>query len=203
MRLFLFIFVMAIAGFIVLYLLPDVQPEKLQETENPFPIEKVQKNVRNVTPDSTLPGPAISSDTISRLPAIIVPPVPKIVKKQNVMRMVVVVAAGILKDGDTRIHISNIKPLTLGAKCKGTGGMNWPCGRFARTALRALIGTRKISCEDFAPSQIVFARCKVGHRDIGGWLVLQGWAEDKNGHYLSQMKSARENEVGMWNRDGP
>ena len=114
-------------------------------------------------------------------------------------RKLIVPAAGILNSGNVTLHIGDIRPLELDAICQSEKGESWPCGRFARTAMRQLILRRTINCQPAEEeNNRLLAKCRIGSRDIGQWLVGQGWAKDIDGKYSEQMETAKQSHRGMW-----
>ena len=202
MRIFLFTVIIGLIGLNILMLLPEPIQKNAEVARSNLPIEQVNNNIRNVTPDDTMPGPKIEKTVISRLPAVIIPAPPARKEKPVVWRNLLVNAAGLLQGDGSIIHIQGIKPLALDATCKTDDGGHWPCGRFARTALRGLIRSHRIKCE-VKGGAIKFAKCSAGTRDIGEWLVEQGWAKDNGGGYSDQMKTAKRQRTGMWRSERP
>ncbi|MCF6322368.1 MAG: hypothetical protein L3J32_11470 [Rhizobiaceae bacterium] len=204
----LFLIVIFAAGIGVLWLLPvqeNTQSAKRPEfTEPRLRVEPARNDIRDVTPEETLPGPKINKDKIVRLPDIVPPAPPKKPVKPLVLRNLIVQEAGVLLAGEMILNIAGINSLALDEKCKTANGENWPCGRFARTALRGLIGSRAIECipigEQINPVQ---ATCNVGKRDLAGWLVARGWAKDANGSYADLMTKAKNANTGMWRTTRP
>ena len=82
----------------------------------------------------------------------------------------------IISDNKT-ITIAGITPLPADSQCTVDGKAK-PCGKIARTALRALIRGRTIMCEIQQPSsesEEITTSCKIGNIDIANWLVKHGW----------------------------
>ena len=202
MRIFLFTVIIGLLGLNVLLLLPEPVQKIADVARSNLPIEQVKNNIRNVTPDDTMPGPKIEKSVISRLPGVIIPSLPALKEKPVIWRNLLVNAAGLLQGDGSIIHIQGIKPLALDATCSTDDGGNWPCGRFARTAMRGLIRSHPVKCE-IKGGAIKFAKCSAGTRDIGEWLVEQGWAENRNGGYLDAMKTAKQAKNGMWRATRP
>lgn len=202
MRIFLFIVIIGLLGLNVLMMLPEPVQKTAEVEQSNLPVEQVNNNIRDVTPDNTLPGPIIDKTLISRLPDVIIPPQPAPKEKPVIWRNLIVSAAGLLQADGSIIHIQGIKPLALDASCSTDDGGHWPCGRFARTAMRGLVRSHPIKCE-IEGSNKKYAKCSAGARDIGEWLVEQGWAEDRNGGYAEAMKTAKRAKIGMWRHEAP
>ena len=167
-------------------------------------LEPVRRDIRNVTPDHALPGPILTEDEIVRLPAIEPPPVPPKPPEPERWQRALVIAPGILKSGDREIVIAGVEPLASDAVC---GDENWPCGNFAKPALRRLIRQRAIDCDPVDDNQRtdgrVVTRCEVAGRDIGEWLVAQGWARpletgNQDDALTKALEEARASGRGQW-----
>ena len=165
LRMLLITILFITAGLIVLLLVPTKQPVKsLNSAENPskLPVESSKDDIRDVTPDNALPGPDVSGKFLNRLPDK-KKPVQKIVKPQRQKyQNLIVTSAGILSAQNLILQIRDIKPLKLEAICQTQSSQSWPCGRFARTAMRQLILRHTIQCEptdtNITP---VFVKCQI------------------------------------------
>ena len=86
-------------------------------------------------------------------------------------------------DGDTlevagqRIRLHGIDAPESHQLCR-RNGESWRCGKDATSALKAFLGSRPVSCEEFDRDRYrrIVARCAVEKADIGEWMVSQGWA---------------------------
>ena len=74
MRVLLFLIAFLFVGAGVLWLLPEPEPINSVIKNETLPTEAARDDVRNVTPDDTLPGPKITKPNLTRLPAIKPPP---------------------------------------------------------------------------------------------------------------------------------
>ena len=182
-------------------------------------MEPVRRDVRNVTPDRVLPGPALRERMIARLPAAEPEPEPPQPPKPQAWPRVAVLSAGVVRSKETEIIFSGIDPLAIEAECKAGDGSAWRCGNFARAALQRLIRQRTIECEPAVPGDddaaakkegaeradsSITARCRVSGRDIGEWLVTRGWALPLSGSgYEEAFKKAKKAGRGQWRRDNP
>ena len=207
---FIAIFLFTVGALWLLSARPPAEPAKIS-TDRPFkpnyPLENIDSDIRDVTPGDALPGPKLTGRQITRLPQIsksAPKPIPLSMKTYN---NALVSAAGIIQSGNSILHISDIAPLDLDAICTTKSGKHWPCGRFARTAMRGLIRGRAIKCEPVTkqpePSSSLLVHCRSGNRNIGEWLVKQGWAKDNNGRFADQMQFAQKVKTGMWREDLP
>lgn len=110
----------------------------------------------------------------------------------------VVVDGGSFRVGSGTVRLTGIEPPT--ERC---GAALWPCGARARTALRALVRSRSITCTvpgDFqAKEETLESACSLGSTDIGNWLVAHGWARAKaGGPYVEAEEKARGSGAGLW-----
>ena len=169
--------------------------------------EPVRRDIRDVTPDHVLPGPRIDGPMVTRLPAVVAPkPQPR--RRASWMRTVVL-SPGSVQSGDRAIFFAGIEALDARATCTAADGSRWQCGNFARAALRRLIRRRPIDCEATAAAEgerqdRLAAHCRIDGRDIGEWLVAQGWATPLPGSgYEAALEAARKAQAGQWRRDNP
>lgn len=97
-------------------------------------------------------------------------------------RLVVIESAGMINVRSHRIALAHVAAPAVDEKCTNTAGVDWPCGRRARTALRRLVRRREIGCLPVSIIEteiesIEVARCEVDGTDLSKWLVEQGWAK--------------------------
>ena len=106
-------------------------------------------------------------------------------------------AAGSIEKGSKSIRLIGVVITVVDAQC-GSWPDAWPCGRMARAALQRFVRYRSIECR--MPEELVdgLARCSVGGRDIGEWLVAQGWARASGPDYAAAEKTAQEEKRGVW-----
>ena len=191
-------------GLIVLLFVPHKQSLKSVENQLKLPVESAKVDIRDVTPDDALPGPDVSGKLLNRLPDKKKPIQKKAKPQQHKYQNVIVTSAGIVSAQDLTLQIRDIEPLKLEAICQTQSANSWPCGRFARTAMRQLILRHTIQCEptdtNITP---VFVKCQIADRDIGKWLVQQGWAKSVGETYADEMASAKEHHRGMWRKTLP
>ena len=112
-------------------------------------------------------------------------------------------------DGDTieihgrRIRLWGIDAPESAQTCK-VAGKPWRCGQKAALALSDQIKYRVVKCQrrDTDRYARMVAVCTVGGRDIGGWLVSEGWAVDytkySHGAYAMRQALARSRRHGLW-----
>ena len=100
-------------------------------------------------------------------------------------------AAGIVEKGSKSIQLIGIAATPVDEQC-GSGPDVWPCGRVARAALQRFVRRRVVECRapEGQPADGV-AHCTVAGRDIGEWLVSQGWARAEGPRYAAAESAKR------------
>jgi endonuclease YncB( thermonuclease family) len=156
---------------------------------------------RDVTPPGITPGPPVTGPLV-RVPS----PIPRKPRRKPAPRTQRLLnpeipSAGTLLTSSELVQIAGIEAPQLEATC-GTGDQAWPCGVVAREQLRRFIRGRAIGCEippgaDELPE---ITRCRVSGRDIGEWLVLQGWAKPSGPVYTQAGAEAARARRGIWGR---
>ncbi len=104
-------------------------------------------------------------------------------------------------DGEP-IRILGIDAPEAGQLCR-RDGEPWRCGRSATRALRSWIGLRPVSCESRGRERDgrILAKCAVGGRDIGEWILWSGWAVAYAGYsheYTRAENFAKHGRRGIW-----
>jgi hypothetical protein len=97
------------------------------------------------------------------------------------------------------VAVAGVEDVALDERCSHEG-RDWDCGIHARTAFRAFIRGRAITC-DLAPDapKEVAADCRIGTQDVGEWLVANGWARaTPGGPYADAEKKARNSKLGVF-----
>lgn len=171
---------------------PDVGKNANPQSENSTIIskpivqerrERFKRNVRQIGGESFSP-PKVKIDEITRLPSS----QRSLTERKNHARekassfqltSPVVLDINTIKSGKITVTIANIEPVPVGKTCK-SDHKTVPCGRMARTALRALIRGRTLNCrvaEEMSQNGETVTSCSVGKTDIGQWLVDQGWTQ--------------------------
>lgn len=109
--------------------------------------------------------------------------VPKRPRGPTLLHRPVAEAAGRIAVDGLVIVPKGIVPLEPSQTCRAPDGTDWPCGMVARTAFRAWLRGRSISCElpeESAPGPVTVP-CLVGKDDIAAWLIDNGWARAETG----------------------
>ncbi|HWK66059.1 MAG TPA: thermonuclease family protein [Rhizobiaceae bacterium] len=100
---------------------------------------------------------------------------------------------------DRVVAVAGVENVELDERCSYEG-KDWDCGIHARTAFRAFIRGRAITCDlaPDAPKEVV-ADCHIGAQDVGEWLVANGWARaSPGGPYTDAEKKARDARLGVF-----
>ncbi len=116
--------------------------------------------------------------------------------------------AGVI-DGDTieirsqRIRISGVDAPEAGQVCYSPSGRRWRCGQRAAHMLADHLGAGPVSCRTEGQDRYWrwLARCTAHGRDLGEWLVRNGWAVpyfDRNHAYAEAQRAARASRSGLW-----
>ncbi|WFP62968.1 thermonuclease family protein [Mesorhizobium sp. WSM4904] len=109
-------------------------------------------------------------------------------------------AAGVIQAKDYSVTISGIDIVRADETCSDDG-KSWACGARARTAFRAFLRGRTAVCA--VPPQSGRAtnstECWVGNKDVGEWLVENGWARAaQGGPYVEAGNKARAAKKGIF-----
>jgi len=123
----------------------------------------------------------------------------KLLKPDPLLFSPVAKSAGVIVAGGRTITISGVEPVPEDQVCGGSVGLPWPCGKVARTAFRGFLRGRAVRC-DFPEGEVpaeVAAPCRMGNRDLGEWLVANGWARPIGDMYREQLKTAVDGRKGM------
>ncbi|HEV7304898.1 thermonuclease family protein [Ensifer sp.] len=107
-------------------------------------------------------------------------------------------------DGDSlriagkRVRIEGIDAPELAQTCQ-RAGVAWECGREARAQLRALISSGDVRCRFHGRDRYGrdLGACEAGGRDIGGEMVLGGYAVSYGRYEAEEAKAERERR-GLW-----
>lgn len=113
--------------------------------------------------------------------------------KGTVLYQPVAPAAGIIEAMGYRIALSGIEGLEPRQTCS-TGGRDWNCGMRARTAFRAFLRGRAVTCivPPTPERGLIAASCTVGDQDVAAWLVESGWVRAASGGPYEQEGAVAE-----------
>lgn len=108
-----------------------------------------------------------------------------------------------LRKGNREYRLNGIDAPELHQICKDASGMDYPCGRDARNALRALVSAKTLACAIIETDRYgrSIAVCKAGERDINAEMVRLGWAIAYRRHslaYVAAERAARDAGRGIW-----
>ncbi|MVA98507.1 thermonuclease family protein [Nitratireductor sp. CAU 1489] len=167
---------------------------------------------RTIAPDIVAP-PAIDPEEIERVapraplseigPAR--PPGPLAGETDWTLVRPLVTAAGRLEVGGVTVVLAGIDIIEPERRCRGRDGGRWPCGMRARTALRGFLRGRTVACDPAGDGggAVRRASCRLGARDLGAWLVENGWAMAAgNGPYADAQRRAIDNKRGIFADEG-
>ena len=110
-------------------------------------------------------------------------------------------AAGRVRSGDITVTIAGLDLVEAERNCTDAEGRSWPCGVRARTAFRAFLRGRALSCDLPAEMEVKQAdvACRLGKVDVGEWLARSGWAEARaDGPYAALGDEARREGRGIF-----
>ncbi|MFU0503973.1 thermonuclease family protein [Pseudaminobacter sp. NGMCC 1.201702] len=108
-------------------------------------------------------------------------------------------AAGRIEAMGYSITLADIEALDADETCDFEG-KTWPCGARARSAFRAFLRGRAVTC-DVPPKPdgaVTPTTCRLGKQDVGAWLVENGWARATAGPYADASENARSAGKGMF-----
>jgi endonuclease YncB( thermonuclease family) len=178
---------------------PRPPAEKIAPRRSPAASRQVAPSI--VAPPGLEPDRlqwAAPREPLSEL-SLALPPKPQ-APKPLLFRPVAEAAGVIAADGRT-ITIDGVELIGSDEVCAGRSGKDWPCGRAARTAFRAFLRGRAVTC-DFPVGEVpkeLTASCRLGKRDVGAWLVVNGWARAApGGPYADAGKSAQSGGKGVF-----
>nr|WP_192250351.1 thermonuclease family protein [Mesorhizobium silamurunense] len=112
----------------------------------------------------------------------------------------VATAAGFIEAKGYAVAITGIDVVKADETCSDEG-KSWACGARARTAFRAFLRGRTVVCTvpPEGSRDTISAECRVGNKDIGEWLVENGWARAaRGGPYVEAGSKARTAKKGIF-----
>ncbi len=110
-------------------------------------------------------------------------------------------AAGEIESKGHSVELSGIDVVKPDETCTDDAGKEWACGLRARTAFRAFLRGRAVTCDapEGSGTGPVRTQCRIGKEDIGQWLVENGWARAAaGGPYADAGKTASEAKKGVF-----
>ena len=152
----------------------------------PAPVEPAAgkaARVRPVAPD-VVAQPQVQADELQRVEprdalSRFAQPLPK-PPPRNLGRVYrpYVDAAGRVAGSGVVVTLAGIEVTPADRTCTDAQGREWPCGMRARSAFRSFVRGRALACD--LPPELTeknyTVACTLGGRDVGAWLVGQGWA---------------------------
>lgn len=190
--------------------LPDPAPApKAAEEAEAKPVPPAAPAPRAVAP-SIIAIPPVDPGTLQRVdprpPLSTIAPAapPKKPPPKPLLFQPVAEAAGVIVAGGRTITVSDVGVVADGETCARPEGGQWPCGRAARTAFRSFLRGRAATC-DFPEGEVpdtLSTTCRLGTRDIGAWLVENGWARADGGKYEELERAAKAAGRGIYGK-GP
>ncbi|NKB54968.1 MAG: thermonuclease family protein [Alphaproteobacteria bacterium] len=114
-----------------------------------------------------------------------------------------IVDGGTIEIAGQRILLDGIDAPKFGETC-GAGGTPWRCGQEAAFALADAVGRTWVECDvrDAGTLKLAIAVCRVGGpkgRDLGAWMVTEGWARAQRGTaYVALETAAKAARKGLW-----
>ncbi len=135
------------------------------------------------------------------VPGVLAAPAPE--TPLRLLARPVALDTGTILVGRGRVRLAGIASVPLAKKCGPDGPRGWYCGVEARTRFRAWLRSRSIACDvpqGFGQAAaIVEASCRLADKDIGEWLVSNGYAEAvPGGRYETMEAEARAKKLGVW-----
>lgn len=201
----------AVAGLLGLSALAAVGGRSIDAPVSP-PDRDIHEPAAAPAADGKLPTSAMASGTsgfervaprepLSEL-SLALPPEPKVSDEWEgaIMHRAVAPSAGLLEAPGHVIAIAGTEAVAADERCTYEG-RSWNCGLRARTAFRGLLRGRSPTCAlpPEAGSGRATARCRIGTRDLGEWLVANGWARAAaGGPYVAAEARARESRLGIF-----
>ncbi|MGB3389496.1 MAG: thermonuclease family protein [Pseudaminobacter sp.] len=110
-------------------------------------------------------------------------------------------AAGKIEAMGYSILLAGVEPLDPEETCDFEG-RTWPCGARARSAFRAFLRGRAVTCKIAPEAQktaTITTTCRLGRQDISEWLAENGWARAvAGGPYAKPGDNARSAGKGIY-----
>jgi endonuclease YncB( thermonuclease family) len=188
---------------------PEPEQQAAAGASAPVPKEPTSpaadKNVRPVAPDVVAIPPVEPKELVRVEPreplSPFAQPLPPPKPDNSSIPRPVAEAAGRLLGDRLVVSVAGVDIVEPDELCTDPEGFDWPCGMRARTAFRGLLRGRAVSCdvpEGFEGKTITTA-CTLGKRDLGEWIVANGWGRaTPGGPYVDEERAAREAEKGIF-----
>jgi endonuclease YncB( thermonuclease family) len=144
-------------------------------------------------------GPVAKPATGNTAPKPVAAPADPNERKQTILYQPIAEAAGVLDAAGYRITLAGLDPVATDETCaRSSDGGTWPCGLMARTAFRAWLRGRALTCDLPAVKGPVTASCTVGGDDPALWLAENGWAGSNDPRYSSAAEKAKDAKRGVF-----
>jgi endonuclease YncB( thermonuclease family) len=112
-------------------------------------------------------------------------------------------------DGDslrlngTEIRLHGIDAPEYRQMCSDRGGIDYPCGRQAASALRDMVRNSQLTCSSWETDRYgrAVSTCRIGQDDIARAMVREGWAIAYRKHgtdYTREEAAAKKAKRGIW-----
>ncbi|HVW57384.1 MAG TPA: thermonuclease family protein [Rhizobiaceae bacterium] len=119
-------------------------------------------------------------------------------RKETILYQPVATAAGVLDASGYHVTLAGIDPVGKDESCRRSTGGTWPCGLVARTAFRAWLRGRAMTCNVPSAKGVVTTSCKIGDDDPALWLAENGWAKSEDPRYSDAVAKAKEGKRGVF-----
>lgn len=115
----------------------------------------------------------------------------------------VATAAGLIEAKGYTVAVKGIEPVPPDETCSFEG-RDWPCGLRARSAFRAWLRGRAVTCVVPAEPErdTIVTICTVGKQDIGAWLAAGGWSRPQGDAYAELASAAAKSAKGIFGAPG-
>jgi endonuclease YncB( thermonuclease family) len=119
-----------------------------------------------------------------------------------------VVAADLIRIGDSTVRLTGIEAPDPDQRCGRSGSRTWRCGETAREATQRLVRGRMVRCETGRPDAqgVATGSCHAGDADVAALLVRGGHVFAEAGiapRYRGAEAEAREAKAGIWAAPDP
>jgi endonuclease YncB( thermonuclease family) len=180
----------------------STQPAEMQVVQ---PAQAPRRTVRAIGSD-LVTAPPVDTATLQRieprrpLGELALAPDPATMEaRETLLYRPVALSAGLIEAQGHRVRLEGVETLDADAIC-GEPGREWPCGALARSAFRAWLRGRAISCtvRPVAIDETVVSKCSLAGHDPAEWLARQGWLREASGAYAAMLDEARAAGRGLY-----